>query len=360
MEKAENKVITKKRIEYIDIVRGLAMLCIIAGHMGNNTIIRIVFTFHVPLFFIISGLFFKGDLKHIRTDAIKLLKPYVFTVICVAFFDCIKALLQQKTLEESLKLSEILSVVIRDFVAGLYGSGSRVDFLNLNLTAIGAIWFYLALIWALLLCWIILQLEKKMLNQNRKQYVPGVLFFAAFLFWLIGYLSAKVIWLPLSVQAGLCAVVFVVIGTKAKGYFIGRQNNSIWLFIAAGLLWIISLYFSLTNDYMSIVRSAFPNPIINIIGAISATWLLIEIGKRTERFKILKPLKYFGEYSMVVLSFHLIELNCFPWSKLIHFDMAELSWLSRILIFGAKIIWCCIGIELAKRIKLLKWVYSIK
>lgn len=352
MEKKENKVTIKKRIGYIDLVRGIAMVCIIAGHMGNSTIIRIVFTFHVPVFFIISGLFFKGELRNVKSDAKKLLKPYVFTVICVIAFDCIKAILQHNT-------SEMISIVFKDVSAGLYGSGSRVDFLGLNLTAIGAIWFYLALIWSLLFCWLILQLVNKVPNQEKKRYGFVAVFILTFLLWLIGYLSAKLIWFPLSIQAGLCAVVFVVIGIKARRWFLGH-NNKVWLFIIAGLCWIASLYFSFSNDFMSIVRSAFPNPIVNIIGAVSATWLLLEIGKRTERFKITEPLKYFGKYSMVVLSFHLIELNCFPWDRIIHFDIAGLSWLSRILIFCVKIIWCCIGIELAKRIKFLKWVYSIK
>ena len=51
----------------IDIARGIAILCIIIGHLGRpaiNTINRVVFTFHVPIFFLISGFFFseEGDI----------------------------------------------------------------------------------------------------------------------------------------------------------------------------------------------------------------------------------------------------------------------------------------------------------
>lgn len=41
----------KNRVKYIDIARGIAILCIILGHLGNATINRIVYTFHVPIFF---------------------------------------------------------------------------------------------------------------------------------------------------------------------------------------------------------------------------------------------------------------------------------------------------------------------
>lgn len=48
---------TKKRICYIDIAKGFAMLCIIAGHFGITSANRFVYTFHVPLFFLLSGYF---------------------------------------------------------------------------------------------------------------------------------------------------------------------------------------------------------------------------------------------------------------------------------------------------------------
>ena len=48
---------TKKRICYIDIAKGFAMLCIIAGHFGIASADRFVYTFHVPLFFLLSGYF---------------------------------------------------------------------------------------------------------------------------------------------------------------------------------------------------------------------------------------------------------------------------------------------------------------
>ena len=47
----------KNRVQYFDIARGIAMICIILGHLNNSLINRVVFTFHVPIFFFISGYF---------------------------------------------------------------------------------------------------------------------------------------------------------------------------------------------------------------------------------------------------------------------------------------------------------------
>ena len=45
------------RIEWIDLAKGLAMILIIAGHAGHDPVDRFLYTFHVPVFFLISGYF---------------------------------------------------------------------------------------------------------------------------------------------------------------------------------------------------------------------------------------------------------------------------------------------------------------
>ena len=63
------------RTKYIDIARGIAILCIILGHQGKYEISKIVFTFHVPIFFFITGYFFnkKQDLAEFIKKRVKTL-----------------------------------------------------------------------------------------------------------------------------------------------------------------------------------------------------------------------------------------------------------------------------------------------
>lgn len=47
-----------KRIEYIDIARGMAMLLVILGHCFTSvdaTLNKFILSFHMPLFFFLSG-----------------------------------------------------------------------------------------------------------------------------------------------------------------------------------------------------------------------------------------------------------------------------------------------------------------
>lgn len=72
-----------KRIRYIDIARGIAMILVIIGHCDyTNEQVRVwLYSFHMPLFFVISGLTFsinnKANIKEMIKDKFKkLLIPY--------------------------------------------------------------------------------------------------------------------------------------------------------------------------------------------------------------------------------------------------------------------------------------------
>lgn len=76
----------KKRIDYIDVARGIAIVLMIVGHVleqGRNR--TFIFSFHMPLFIIISGMFFKQkDIKSFIINIIKgLIAPYVISIFCI-------------------------------------------------------------------------------------------------------------------------------------------------------------------------------------------------------------------------------------------------------------------------------------
>lgn len=91
---------TKDRIEYIDIAKGIGIVLVIVGHVvwggnypmkGAESISNFIYSFHMPLFFIISGLCIK-DSKELAKPVLKkmaraYLLPYVvWSVIYLAVF----------------------------------------------------------------------------------------------------------------------------------------------------------------------------------------------------------------------------------------------------------------------------------
>ncbi len=86
---------TNTRLEWIDSLKAIAIFWIYLGHFGDNAkqLYPFVFSFHVPLFFFISGIFFKkcsslSDLINITAKSFKrIVIPYfAFSIISLIFF----------------------------------------------------------------------------------------------------------------------------------------------------------------------------------------------------------------------------------------------------------------------------------
>lgn len=80
-----SEAITNNRLSYMDIAKGFGILCVIAGHMGNETINRFVFSFHMPLFFLISGYFYhkRTPLKNCSTSEASSYFLHIFSLVFV-------------------------------------------------------------------------------------------------------------------------------------------------------------------------------------------------------------------------------------------------------------------------------------
>lgn len=91
MEDNQGKIL--KRLDYIDIAKSLGMLTIIWGHIVHEGWSnQIVYAFHIPLFFFLSGMVFNASKYHtvgelIRKRVKTLLIPYlIFSLITWALW----------------------------------------------------------------------------------------------------------------------------------------------------------------------------------------------------------------------------------------------------------------------------------
>ncbi len=50
-----------KRLDYVDIAKGLGMLMVIWGHINSGSTFVLVYSFHMPLFFFLSGIVFNSN-----------------------------------------------------------------------------------------------------------------------------------------------------------------------------------------------------------------------------------------------------------------------------------------------------------
>lgn len=79
-----------KRIEALDIAKGIGIILVIIGHMSSSYLRDWIYSFHMPLFFIISGICFKTEKypsflpflkQRVRTLAIPTLALYFIILL---------------------------------------------------------------------------------------------------------------------------------------------------------------------------------------------------------------------------------------------------------------------------------------
>ena len=109
------KETTNQRIAFIDAAKGFLILLMLLGHIWNDGLVHdIIYTYHMPAFFVISGILLhvslpedSSFLKVIIKKARTLLIPYLFFEV---FAICVHILLYGATLNIKGYLFEILSL----------------------------------------------------------------------------------------------------------------------------------------------------------------------------------------------------------------------------------------------------------
>ncbi len=333
------------RLRYIDIAKGIAMICVILGHLGDPNINRVVFTFHVPIFFFITGFFInskRSTKEFVKAKFRTLIVPYIVTCIGIILVGALKGLI----------FGNVIMTVWTWSYASLYGAGDSYTS-PFYIPAIGAIWFLWATFWGS--CFLRVSL-------NFNKYVR--LAFVAGLF-AIGYYSRAICWLPFSIQAGACATLFMYMGFLLRNEIqtISQISREVKCF---GIVFAVVTWLSFMKDFQSfwLVHCDIGRGIVDIWGCICACFVVVLLSRLIDiKTNFLSGfLSYFGKYSLLVLCVHIIELNHFPWwvlaSKLVQYGMPESCQLLFIIV--SKITVDLICVYVLSKISLVRRLYGIK
>jgi fucose 4-O-acetylase-like acetyltransferase len=118
------------RSKALDITKGLGILFVVFGHnwlalTKDGELVRVIFSFHMPLFFFISG-----ALLNIKTSTIdfvqirfnSLLKPYFIVLFCVCTADIIGLFINNK---------DVSARELAIFAKVIYGTGGTIPWVPL-------------------------------------------------------------------------------------------------------------------------------------------------------------------------------------------------------------------------------------
>lgn len=291
------------RMRSVDIARGIAIISIILGHMSIGMVNRVVYTFHVPIFYVLTGYFMKPEkLKcFVKRKARIILLPYMVTCFAIIFFSSISAFLRE---------DDIVDTMLKWAKAGIYGAGDSYT-VPFKVTAIGAIWFLWATFWGS----IFLQVSL------RWNSIVRILWIA--ILFAVGYLTAqKIFWFPLSIQAGCCATMYMYVGFSIKNRLdeIRKLPVKIKLFgmLLAGGMWGSFIY---TFRSFWLVHNDFGTGAIDVFCSLCACLCVFMIAMGVDHLggKLATILAYFGKNSLIVLCVHIIELDLINWGSFIEY-----------------------------------------
>lgn len=275
----------KHRDNTFDVMKGIGILAMVIGHCPiPRWIESLIFVWHIPMFFIISGYFYRqyNEKAYIKKNLRHLVLPYLVTSLVIILFSFAKQLISGKGYTKEV------------IIATLVGNGT-VNNPTLGKYSIGAIWFLLALFW----CRIIFNLLHSRITS--RLYFSGILISLA----SISTYAGTFVYLPTDILQGLGALLFFYIGylTRIYNLFDYKADMRSIIFI------IILAFLSISTGSMSMVRCYYGYWPINYLAAIAVTYLIFHISKHMSNCIFLS---WCGRVSIVILCIHIIELSYLP------------------------------------------------
>lgn len=275
----------KKRIDYIDVLRGIGILYMVFGHIKYYPRYdHYIHAFHMPLFFFVSGLFFRRDTKISLKEEVKkisrqLLLPYF---VCATFF------------------------YIYAFITGVGIAQSRLNTLLLIVTVNnngipngGALWFLTCLYFSQIILFILSKIIKK----------DTTFGLSCLLIMLFGIYFKRIINIDLwwSIHISFVGVGLMYLGYLANKYKLLQKfiNTNI---LYTTLIFIIH-YFSIMNTgYVNMRTSSYPNVLVFLFNFALSMIFYLNLSKIILKYNIFnrvnKVLKYIGNNSIIFLCFN--------------------------------------------------------
>ncbi len=296
---------TKARIHYIDILKAFAIILIFFGHIGFNwSIVKdvipseislYVFSINVVLFWLASGFFLKPTSKwSLKKEARSILLPYAVTALLAVIITAIVVFVLGDP-------TTVGSGAWDVFMAAVYGTGSRSDVTLFPVSAIGGIWFLLALFWGKL-AWSL---------AHKTKYASAIII----VIFLVGWYSSRYVFLPFSIQPGLCASLFLHVGYLCNKHGLFEDKKiPIPIWITFPIIWITTIWWFGDSVGVYPVGCAYPHGLSDAVGAICGCLCVVPLAKFIDKHlgQFGNFMQFVGRNTLVLFCMHILIIDRFP------------------------------------------------
>lgn len=293
---------TNKRIYYFDMAKGIGIILVVLGHLEyiSMQLRYFIVSFHMPMFFIISGMLMqfiqeeKKDMKIILNRKVhRMMLPYVYFSILYFFIEIIYLKLTGIGSWESIWLNVYQSLC-------LYG--------------VSVLWFLPAIFFGEIM---FLFLRKHLSNQLTALLVLALTIIMCFANWgleMLNMLYGNLLWFSLlhyflaMIIRCFFSMSFICIGYYLF-YIIKRKEQFSIIELILGILFlIITIIISQINGAVDLHFLVFSNVFFYYAASILGSLAIILLCKCLEpisNFIPCKILRYYGVNSLIVMATHI-------------------------------------------------------
>lgn len=281
------------RNQEIDVAKGIGIIAVVLGHLVEygGIISKVIFVFHMPLFFFLSG-YLLSEKTDIKTWKHKIL-PLIFSFVEFSFLGFLISVCIPSWREE-------LSLLV---LGHHWGWSLQPECLH-----VGQIWYLAVLAISVTFFMII----KKVIKE--REIVLLMVGFLSFLMSVIigNYvridLLGRSLRVPFKFDTALAALFFLILGFLAKKYelFIrlkklDKKARALILFLNSLIVFLIAV----VNLEVNLCDAHFNNPVLYIVGAISGIIIVLLLSIFiVEHWKIRGLLAFYGKNSLPVFATH--------------------------------------------------------
>ncbi len=274
----------KCRIVWLDNVKAFGIFLVVFAHFISSSsyfdIDKLIYGFHMPLFFFLSGYLSKYRIKHytfslfVKTKFLSLVKPYVIYSILGFSFYCLFTILKESNPFSLQAIFEIITAKCRD----LYK-------------------FYTVPLW-FLICLFIVEVHFYFLSKLKRVYEPVIV---VILCCLTIFIFADEV-LPFNLNIAWLVMPFYLLGNryeelKNKVTISSKYKNILWVALAVAYIYIVK-----RNSFVDLSFLQWGNTTLYYVGSTLGIILSVEFFKKYHTN--IKIFVQMGVWSLYILCLH--------------------------------------------------------
>lgn len=280
-----------ERVKWVDYAKGIAILLVIVSHTVSNQVIRgAIFSFHMPLFFILSGYTTKraDSAEALKQRALKtfrqlIIPAYVLWIVHTAVF---------------IVLGRVHSSAWQLSLTALFAGGLSYDILGAEIPSFGMVWFLVTL-------FIVRNVYSVLDYYTGGKHMTAISLITS----VCGVIIGQFIFLPFDFDIAMASMVFFHFGSllKNKQITFSVKKLIISIFAWGGVL--LSEYI-ISQSYFEMVPRRYPIAPLSFIGAIAGTMACVYVCIFSDKHlpdKFNEQMCLIGKNSIMLFSIHYLD-----------------------------------------------------